>query len=73
MVSNGSPHDATAEKQAQRIEASQPWILSGEQSGLLTLTATMEKRIVVRSDEKLTAFLELERVSRESSHFPNAG
>jgi hypothetical protein len=28
------------------------------------------KRFVVRADEKLTAFLELERVTRESSCFP---
>jgi hypothetical protein len=30
------------------------------------------KRFVVRSDEKLTAFLELERVTRESLRFQNA-
>jgi hypothetical protein len=30
-------------------------------------------RIVVRSDEKLTAFRELERATRESSRLPNAG
>jgi len=30
------------------------------------------KRFVVRADEKLTAFLELERVTRESLRFPNA-
>jgi hypothetical protein len=30
------------------------------------------KRFVMRSDEKLTAFLELERVTRESLRFPNA-
>jgi hypothetical protein len=29
------------------------------------------KRFVVRADEKLTAFVELERVSRESLRFPN--
>jgi hypothetical protein len=29
------------------------------------------KRYVVRADEKLTAFLELERVTRESFRFPN--
>ena len=29
------------------------------------------KRFVVRADEKLTAFLELERVTRESFRFPN--
>jgi hypothetical protein len=29
------------------------------------------KRFVVRSDEKLTAFLELERVTRESLRFSN--
>ena len=30
------------------------------------------KRFVVHSDEKLTAFLELERVTRESLRFQNA-
>ena len=30
------------------------------------------KRFVVRSEEKLTAFLELQRVTRESFRFPNA-
>ena len=30
------------------------------------------KRFVVHADEKLTAFLELERVTRESLRFPNA-
>jgi hypothetical protein len=38
----------------------QPWIFTGEQSSLQTLTATTEKRFVVRADEKLTAFMELE-------------
>jgi hypothetical protein len=35
-------------------------IRKGERSGLLTRTATMDNSIV-RADEKLTAFLELER------------
>jgi hypothetical protein len=30
------------------------------------------KRFVVRSEEKLTAFLELERVTRQSVRFSNA-
>jgi hypothetical protein len=30
------------------------------------------KRFVVRSEEKLTAFLEPERITRESLRFPNA-
>jgi hypothetical protein len=30
------------------------------------------KRFIVRADEKLTAFLELERVTRESSRLPIA-
>jgi hypothetical protein len=30
------------------------------------------KRYVVRAEEKLTAFLELQRVTRESFRFPNA-
>ena len=29
------------------------------------------KRFIVRADEKLTAFLELERVTSESLRFPN--
>jgi len=31
------------------------------------------KRFIVHADEKLTAFLELERVTCESSRFSNAG
>jgi hypothetical protein len=31
------------------------------------------KRLVVRSDEKLTAFLELEQATRKSPRFRNAG
>ena len=31
------------------------------------------KRFVVRADDKLTAFLELERVTRKSLRYPNAG
>jgi hypothetical protein len=31
-----------------------------------------EKRFVVHADEKLTAFLDLQRVTRESFRFPNA-
>ncbi len=30
------------------------------------------ERYVIRADEKLTAFLELERVTRQSLRFPNA-
>jgi hypothetical protein len=30
------------------------------------------RKFVARSDEKLTAFLELERVTREALRFPNA-
>jgi hypothetical protein len=30
------------------------------------------KRFIVRADEKLRAFLELQRVTRESFRFPNA-
>jgi hypothetical protein len=44
----------------------------GEGSGLLTHIATTGRRFVVRADEKLTAFLELERVARESLRFQNA-
>jgi hypothetical protein len=50
---------------------SQRLIPTGERSGLLTLTATTESAFVVHADEKLSAFVELERVSRESLRFPN--
>jgi len=42
-------------------------ILRGEQSGLLTRTGATGKRFVVRADEKLTAFLELESAIRKNS------
>jgi hypothetical protein len=47
-------------------------ILAGEQSGLLTAHRDDGKRFVVRADEKMTAFLELERVTRKLLRFPNA-
>jgi len=40
---------------------SQRWISKGERSGSRTHITAMEKSFVVRADEKLTAFLELER------------
>jgi hypothetical protein len=52
--------------------ASQQWIPTGERSGLQMHIAYNGKRFVVRADEKLTAFLELERVTRESFRFQNA-
>ena len=45
----------------------QPWIPTGERSGLQTHIAATEKRFVVRADEKLTAFVELEAAIRSSS------
>jgi hypothetical protein len=39
-------------------------IQTGERSGLQTHIATTVKRFVVRADEKLTAFLQLESASR---------
>ena len=42
----------------------QLWIARGEQSGLQTRIAGDGKRFVVRVDEKLTAFLELESAIR---------
>jgi hypothetical protein len=36
-------------------------ILTGERSGLLTHTADDGRRFVVHADEKLSAFVELER------------
>jgi hypothetical protein len=41
---------------------SQDLLRTGKRSELLTRTATTEKRFVVRADEKLSAFLELESV-----------
>ncbi len=40
--------------------ASQPWILAGERSSLLTRIAATESVFVVRADEKLTAFVEVQ-------------
>jgi hypothetical protein len=42
----------------------------GAQSGLLTRIADDGKRFVVRADEKLTAFLELESAFRSVSPYP---
>jgi hypothetical protein len=44
--------------------------VKGERFGLQTHTEMTES--VVRADEKLTAFLELERVTRKSLRFQNA-
>jgi len=51
---------------------SQAWILTGEQSSLLTRDRDDGKRFVVRADEKLTAFLELESVIRARGSQPLA-
>jgi hypothetical protein len=51
--------------------ASQPWTATGGRSGLLTQDSDDEKRFVARADEKLTVFLELERVTRDSLRFLN--
>ena len=42
---------------------SRPWIPKGERSGLRTRIAAMES--VVHAEEKLTVFLELERITHE--------
>ena len=44
---------------------SQPLISRGKQSGLTDAHRGDGKRFVVRADEKLTAFLDLERVARD--------
>jgi hypothetical protein len=41
-----------------------PWIPTGERSGLWVRIATAENVFVVRADEILTAFLELEAAIR---------
>jgi len=43
----------------------QPLILRGERSGLLTRIVATVKRFIVRADEKLTAFVELESAVRD--------
>jgi hypothetical protein len=40
---------------------SQQWIATGEQFLLQTRTATTGRRFIVHADEKLSAFVELER------------
>jgi hypothetical protein len=52
---------------------SQPLILRGRTIWIADAHRDNGKRLVARSEEKLTAFLELERVTRESLHFQNAG
>ena len=48
---------------------SQRLIPTGEQSGFLTRIVDDGKRYVVRADEKLTAFAEVESAIREISQF----
>jgi hypothetical protein len=50
---------------------SQPLILKGRTIWIVDAHRDDGRRFVVRSDEKLTAFLELERVTRESCRFQN--
>jgi len=47
-------------------------IPTGERSGLPTRIAKTVSGFIVSADERLTAFLELETVTRESFRFPNA-
>jgi hypothetical protein len=42
---------------------SQPWIPKGERSGFADAHRDDGKRFVVHADEKLTAFVELERIT----------
>jgi len=51
---------------------SQLWIPTGERSVVVDANRGHGQRFVVHADEKLTAFLELEKVSRESLRFQNA-
>jgi hypothetical protein len=64
----GSTRRSSPTNSARRVGVwggSQRLIPTSEQSGLLTHTATTERDFVVRADEKLTAFLELERITHE--------
>ena len=51
---------------------SQLWIPTGERSVVVDANRGHGQRFVVHADEKLTAFLELEKVPRESLRFQNA-
>jgi len=62
MIIKGWNPNPTTIKPADSTK-SQPWILRGEQSGLLTRTSTTESVSLCTPDEKLTAFLELERAT----------
>jgi hypothetical protein len=46
------------------MAASQLWIPTGAQSGLLTRIATAESGSLLQADEKLTAFVDLESATR---------
>jgi len=52
------------------------WVAAVDSSGRTIWIADAHrddgKRFIVRADEKLRAFLELQRVTRESFRFPNA-
>jgi hypothetical protein len=63
----------TASLPIRRLDwaAFQLWTLGGKRSGLLPHRDD-GKSFVVRSEEKLAAFLEVERVTRESLRFQNA-
>jgi hypothetical protein len=48
------------------------WELNGQTIWIADAHRDDGKRFIVRSEEKLTAFLELERITRESLRFQNA-
>ena len=50
-------------------DSGQPWLPTGERSGLHDAHRDDGKRFVVQAEEKLTAFLELESVTRACGGF----
>jgi len=48
--------------------ASQAWILAGERSSSRTRIAVTENVFVVRADEMLAAFMELEKVTHDDGN-----
>ncbi len=54
------------------VKSPEDFLRAGEQFFLADAHRDDGKRFVGRADEKLTAFLDLERVTRESLRFQNA-
>jgi hypothetical protein len=51
------------------LDSGQPWIQTGDSIRIADAHRDDGKRFIVTADEKLRAFLELQRVTRESFRF----